>query len=505
VARGDRWVTRAVPAALAILSAVVVSSGAAPAAATSDDRSAPVTIAAVTASPGRILYRPWTGDHDLWVMDADGTDRRRITHHPHLAISSARWSPDGTRIAYARYDRRTHDDWVQSPDAGAPPPIHELWVVAGDGAAARRVPLPASTATYTDLAWVGGDRLLFSQDDAIWVVGIDGSDLRRVEPEVPEGMIDRHSPDWSGSAGRVFFLESHPGGSLVASAALDGTDRRGHHPDEGVADLVYDALRVSPDAGQVLVASTWGCGACGFWAQIDHIDLATGDTTSVHPGSEVGRAAFSPTGTEVVHRGGMGLAVAELDRGTVRWLGVDGHAFDWSWAGGRFVDTLGSPHEPDIDRLAAAGVVKGCAPERYCTRSPVTRGQVASLIDRALGLPPTDDDLFDDDDGTTHEAAINRVAAAGIVLGTGDRTFAPGGTLSRAQMASVLTRAFELPAATGDPPFEDVAADHPHGAAIAAVAAAGITRGCTPSAYCPSSPVLRDQMAAFLARALDRA
>ena len=41
-------------------------------------------------------------------------------------------------------------------------------------------------------------------------------------------------------------------------------------------------------------------------------------------------------------------------------------------------------------------------------------------------------------------------------------------------------------------------------AAIDSVAAAGITNGCGPRRYCPSTPVSRAQMAAFLRRALTR-
>jgi hypothetical protein len=37
---------------------------------------------------------------------------------------------------------------------------------------------------------------------------------------------------------------------------------------------------------------------------------------------------------------------------------------------------------------------------------------------------------------------------------------------------------------------------------IAKLATAGITRGCTPSRFCPEDPVTRQQMAAFLHRAL---
>jgi hypothetical protein len=55
----------------------------------------------------------------------------------------------------------------------------------------------------------------------------------------------------------------------------------------------------------------------------------------------------------------------------------------------------------------------------------------------------------------------------------------------------------------GAPTFTDVPADHPMFAFIEALAAAGITGGCstTPPQYCPNNPVTRAQMAVFLLKA----
>lgn len=40
-------------------------------------------------------------DHDIVVMDDDGTNRRRLTRNMHA--SYPRWSPDGTRIVYEKF------------------------------------------------------------------------------------------------------------------------------------------------------------------------------------------------------------------------------------------------------------------------------------------------------------------------------------------------------------------------------------------------------------------
>jgi hypothetical protein len=60
--------------------------------------------------------------------------------------------------------------------------------------------------------------------------------------------------------------------------------------------------------------------------------------------------------------------------------------------GNRFVDTADSVFRRDIDRMAAAGITRGCNPptnDRFCPNDFVTRGQMAAFFHRAasqLGL-----------------------------------------------------------------------------------------------------------------------
>lgn len=49
-------------------------------------------------------------------------------------------------------------------------------------------------------------------------------------------------------------------------------------------------------------------------------------------------------------------------------------------------------------------------------------------------------------------------------------------------------------------PFDDVPAGHPHGNGIDYIAGAGITVGCTATAFCPGDSLTRGQMATFLYR-----
>lgn len=178
--------------------------------------------------------------------------------------------------------------------------------------------------------------------------------------------------------------------------------------------------------------------------------------------------------------------------------------------GGTFSDDNGNVHEANIEAIANAGITKGCNPpgnDRFCPDDTVTRGQMAAFLNRALDLPPATSDFFTDDDGTVFESDVNAVAAAGITKGcnppANDR-FCPDDTVTRGQMAAFLDRAFDYPAAGSDFFTDDEASVFE--ASINAIAAAGVTAGCNPPGndnFCPTGLVKRDQMASFLARALD--
>ncbi len=161
-----------------------------------------------------------------------------------------------------------------------------------------------------------------------------------------------------------------------------------------------------------------------------------------------------------------------------------------------------SPFRNDIGWLVRNGITSGCStdPPRYCPADAVTRAQMATFLDRVLDLPPAPRDFFTDDNGSQHEGAINRVAAAGITAGCAPGRFCPNGPVLREQMASFLARALGLPVTTVDY-FDDDDARPTHEADINRLAASGITGGCGPRRFCPTDLVTREQMAAFLRRA----
>jgi glucose/arabinose dehydrogenase len=178
--------------------------------------------------------------------------------------------------------------------------------------------------------------------------------------------------------------------------------------------------------------------------------------------------------------------------------------------GGTFFDDDGSIHEGNIEAIAAAGITKGCNPpynNQYCPTDFVTREQMASFITRAEGLTDTGPgDWFTDDDTSIHQTDIDRIATAGITKGCNppdNDEFCPTDFVTREQMASFMTRAFGLSdTGPGDWFIDDDTSIHE--VDIDRIATAGITRGCNPpdnDEYCPRDYVTREQMASFISRA----
>ncbi len=178
--------------------------------------------------------------------------------------------------------------------------------------------------------------------------------------------------------------------------------------------------------------------------------------------------------------------------------------------GGTFVDDDGNTHEGSIEAIAAENITFGCNPpanDRYCPGDVVERGAMAAFLARAFDLPAAKRDHFIDDDGHTFENDINRLADAGITRGCNpprnDR-FCPDQGMTRGEMSAMLARAFGYPASKVDRFVDDDG--HTFEADIQRIAAKGVTLGCNPprnDRFCPDDPVKRDQMATFLARALD--
>lgn len=158
-------------------------------------------------------------------------------------------------------------------------------------------------------------------------------------------------------------------------------------------------------------------------------------------------------------------------------------------------------HAKDIGRLASEKLTSGCGGDRFCPHDSVTREQMASFLVRALELSGKESFPFRDvSDDNVHYRTIARLEAEAITKGCGSDIYCPDHPVTRAQMASFLTRALSL-TPRSSPTFSDVSSSNAHRHDIAAIAAEGITKGCGGDKFCPDDHVTRAQMASFLVRA----
>jgi SpoIID/LytB domain protein len=162
------------------------------------------------------------------------------------------------------------------------------------------------------------------------------------------------------------------------------------------------------------------------------------------------------------------------------------------------------PFSGEVLGLSDLGITSGCTANSYCPSDKVTREQMAAFLVRALGLvsPSGPVDTFGDDDGSVFEADIETLYHHGITSGCTANSYCPSDKVTREQMAAFLVRGFDLssPQTPSGAFFDDDGSVFE--ADIETLYHHGITSGCTANSYCPSDKVTREQMAAFLVRAL---
>jgi len=141
--------------------------------------------------------------------------------------------------------------------------------------------------------------------------------------------------------------------------------------------------------------------------------------------------------------------------------------------GGHFTDDDGNRHEGAIEAIRAEGITNGCGPTRYCPNDPVTRGQMAAFLNRALHLPTAETPSgFTDTAGTFHDD-IERLRHAAITTGCSPTRYCTNRAVTRAEMATFLMRALDLDELT-PPPRPLPLAGNPDGTAPIPAAAAAV-------------------------------
>lgn len=158
----------------------------------------------------------------------------------------------------------------------------------------------------------------------------------------------------------------------------------------------------------------------------------------------------------------------------------------------------------EIEYISKNDIANGYSDGTFRPNENVTRGQVAKMIVSALDLPveSSPDIRFQDvDRDDPLYPYIAAVAEEGIMKGS-DGEFRPQKELSRAEMAVVLSRAFQLKGES-ELEFADISKDYWAAPAIQRLVQNGITSGHSDGRFEPGDLTSRAHFSVFLARCLD--
>jgi Tol biopolymer transport system component len=138
-----------------------------------------------------------SGNHDIWVMPAEGGQMRQLTTDPTPDWAPA-WSPDGTEIAFYAYRAGSRDIWVMPVEAG---PARQLTTHPANDWGPRWSPDGKQITFYSS-------RTLPPE---VWIISADGGEPRSVAPG--------GQPDWSPDGRWIAFTRRGEG---IWRASLDG-------------------------------------------------------------------------------------------------------------------------------------------------------------------------------------------------------------------------------------------------------------------------------------------
>ena len=151
---------------------------------------------------------------------------------------------------------------------------------------------------------------------------------------------------------------------------------------------------------------------------------------------------------------------------------------------------------------AKKGITGGTGDGIFNPNGACTRAHIVTFLWRAAGSPaPKSTVSFADvPAGSYYAKAVAWAVENGITLGTGDGTFSPNATCTRAQSVTFLYRALGAAPTTVNG-FTDVTADAFYADAVAWAVESGVTNGTSASTFSPNNGCTRAQIVTFLYRA----
>ena len=154
---------------------------------------------------------------------------------------------------------------------------------------------------------------------------------------------------------------------------------------------------------------------------------------------------------------------------------------------------------------AENGITGGVGNSLFAPNLPCTRGQIVTFLWRAAGSPVVNYamNMTDVAEDVYYAEAVRWALSEGITTGTGESSFSPDATCTRAQAVTFLARALNAKAG-GKAEFGDVPTDSYFAEAVAWAAANGVTEGVGGGLFGSDNSCTRGQIVTFLYRAYNK-
>lgn len=167
--------------------------------------------------------------------------------------------------------------------------------------------------------------------------------------------------------------------------------------------------------------------------------------------------------------------------------------------GEAWTDVNGGWYEAAADFVADAGIVVGYDDCTFAPDAQISRSESVTMLVRTVGLAPVvaPTGMFSDVPADSWSAPFIEAAAnAGWVMGYPDGTFAPGGLMSRSELAAIVTRAFGYTSSDiVESPFSDVTAGDWFYDEVLAAWAGGAVDGYPDGSFLPGALITRAETA----------
>lgn len=179
----------------------------------------------ITDHASRDGYAAWSPDgkhlacyayHDgrktwsIHTMNADGTDRKRLTQAKHKWDSSPTWSPDGKKIAFSRAYRGADGKWKE-----------EIWIMNADGSQQTQIKSLTGGGPY----FTPNGKILFhskTNTSEICLANMDGSNMVKLTNNKAEDWHPEVSPDGK----QVAFISNRDGNQEIYVMNIDGSNQK---------------------------------------------------------------------------------------------------------------------------------------------------------------------------------------------------------------------------------------------------------------------------------------